>query len=269
MIRLWVHGVTMCKDFLFFAPEIVNFSEWRTMRMRTELTLASCTTCRQTSWSCTGHPGHIELPVHVYNVTHFDQLYRLLKGQCVYCHRFQMTRFNINTYTCKLRLLQYGLVDEVAVIDSMAHKRVEKKKTAKDGEGSSSEDEDDDDIIERRNSYVKKCIRQAQADGRLKGLMAGAKNPLAAEQRRALVREFFKDIGSPSKCASCSGYVVTSDMSEFFRGLPTDPGAQNFPVIPERSVFENLPKGPHREIQTSDGASWISDTKLSGPFAAS
>ncbi|KAI2831338.1 hypothetical protein CBS147343_3907 [Aspergillus niger] len=164
-----------------------------------------CTTCRQTSWSCTGHPGHIELPVHVYNVTHFDQLYRLLKGQCVYCHRFQMSRTNINSYSCKLRLLHYGLVDELAVIDTIGGKGSDKKKTNKDGEGSSSEEEDDDDIIARRNSYVKKCIRQAQADGRLRGLMSGSKNPLAAEQRRALVREFFKDIGAVKKCASCSG----------------------------------------------------------------
>ncbi|PYH99720.1 beta and beta-prime subunits of DNA dependent RNA-polymerase [Aspergillus ellipticus CBS 707.79] len=166
-----------------------------------------CTTCRQTSWSCTGHAGHIELPFHVYNVTHFDQLYRLLKGQCAYCHRFQMSRPSINSYICKLRLLQYGLVDEVAVIDSMWHKKGDKKKSAKKGDGSDSEDEEDDneEIMERRNAYVKKCIRQAQADGRLSGLMSGSKNPLAAEQRRALVREFFKDIGTPSKCASCSG----------------------------------------------------------------
>ncbi|PWY66439.1 beta and beta-prime subunits of DNA dependent RNA-polymerase [Aspergillus heteromorphus CBS 117.55] len=164
-----------------------------------------CTTCRQTSWSCTGHPGHIELPFHVYNVTHFDQLYRLLKGQCAYCHRFQLSRASVNAYACKLRLLQYGLVDEVAVIDTMWHKHGDKKKT-KSGDGSDSEEEDDDDdVMEKRNTYVKKCIRQAQADGRLRGLMSGAKNPLAAEQRRALVREFFKDIGAPSKCASCSG----------------------------------------------------------------
>lgn len=157
------------------------------------------------SWSCTGHPGHIELPVHVYNVTHFDQMYRLLRAQCVYCHRLQMSRTQVNAYTCKLRLLQYGLVDEVAALESMELKKGSKK-SAKDGDESEDDgDEDEDDLVKRRNVFVKKAIREAQASGKLKGLMAGAKNPIAAEQRRAVVRDFFKDIVGIKKCANCSG----------------------------------------------------------------
>ncbi|KAF7168568.1 hypothetical protein CNMCM6106_003706 [Aspergillus hiratsukae] len=164
-----------------------------------------CTTCRQNSWSCTGHPGHIELPVRVYNVTFFDQLYRLLRAQCVYCHRFQMARVQINAYVCKLRLLQYGLVDEVEAIEAMGTGRGNKKKSGKDAGDSGSEEEDDDDLVARRNAYVKKVIREAHAAGRLKGIMSGAKNPMAAEQRRTLVKQFFKDLVSIKKCSSCSG----------------------------------------------------------------
>ncbi|KAL5691110.1 hypothetical protein EMGR_007251 [Emarellia grisea] len=164
-----------------------------------------CTTCRQNSWSCTGHPGHIELPVRVYNVTFFDQLYRLLRAQCVYCHRFQMARVQINAYVCKLRLLQYGLVDEVEAIEAMGTGQGNKKKSAKDADDSGSEEEDDDDLVARRNAYVKKVIREAHAAGRLKGIMSGAKNPMAAEQRRTLVKQFFKDLVSIKKCSSCSG----------------------------------------------------------------
>ncbi|BDD64349.1 hypothetical protein MPDQ_000327 [Monascus purpureus] len=162
-----------------------------------------CTTCRMNSWSCAGHPGHIELPVPVYNVTFFDQLYRLIRAQCIYCHRLQMSRVQINAYVCKLRLLQYGLVDEVSVIESMesAGKKVPKK-----GEASSDEDEDDeDDLMTRRNAYVKRRIREAQSENKPVGLMTGAKNPVAAEKRRALIREFFKDIVAIKKCTSCSG----------------------------------------------------------------
>lgn len=159
------------------------------------------------SWSCAGHPGHIELPLHVYNVTFFDQLYRLLRAQCVYCHRFQMSRVQTNAYVCKLRLLQYGLVDESGAIDGMGTVKGDKKKSAKDGEGSSDDDDDEDDLIERRNTYVKKCIREASASGKLKGLLAGAKNPIATEQRRTVIKEFFKDVVSFKKCTNCSGYV--------------------------------------------------------------
>ncbi|KAL5334658.1 hypothetical protein BJX70DRAFT_377559 [Aspergillus crustosus] len=165
-----------------------------------------CTTCRQNSWSCTGHPGHIELPVHVYNVTHLDQLYRLLRAQCVFCHRFQMPRTQINLYICKLRLLQYGLVDAVAVVDSMGMKvGGSKKGKGADKSDDEEEDEDEDDLIARRNSYVKKTIREAQAAGLLKNILAGAKNPLAVEKRRDLIKEFFKDVVGAKKCASCSG----------------------------------------------------------------
>lgn len=168
----------------------------------------SCTTCRQNTWSCTGHSGHIELPVHVYNVTFFDQLYRLLRAQCIYCHRFQMSRLQINAYACKLRLLQYGLVDEVAVIDTMSAGKADKKKGAKDDDDSGSEGEDEENLIARRNAYVRRCVRDAQVGGKLKGLMSGSKNPVAAEQRRATVKDFFKDVAAVKKCATCHGYVV-------------------------------------------------------------
>lgn len=126
-----------------------------------------------------------------------------------------MSRIQVNLYVCKLRLLQYGLVDAVAVVDSMGAKTPTSRKT-KDADGSDAEeDEDEDDLITRRNSYVKRCIREAQAAGMLKSVMAGVKNPLAMEKRRDLVKEFFKDVVAAKKCASCSGYVVIVSWSCF------------------------------------------------------
>lgn len=119
-----------------------------------------------------------------------------------------MSRVQINTYACKLRLLQYGLVDEAGAIDTMGAGKGDKKKGVKDQDDSESEVEDDEDLISRRNAYVKRCIRVAQTGGKLKGIMAGSKNPIAAEQRRATVKEFFKDVGSVKKCTSCSGYAI-------------------------------------------------------------
>lgn len=169
------------------------------------------------SWSCAGHPGHIELPLHVYNVTFFDQLYRLIRAQCVYCHRFQMSRVQINAYVCKLRLLQYGLLDECSGIDEFGSKKGGKSKSGKDGEDSSDEEDDEEDVIEKRNTYVKKCLREAHASGKLKAVMAGAKNPMATEQRRTVIKDFFKDLVSIKKCANCSGYV---EKKNFFFFLP-------------------------------------------------
>lgn len=110
-------------------------------------------------------------------------------------------------YTCKLRLLQFGLVDEVAVVESMGSVKGATSKPGK-GNGDDSEDEEDDEsMMEKRLAYVDRSINEAKKDGRLVGLMAGAKNPIAAEQRRDLVKNFLKDINSNRKCANCNGYV--------------------------------------------------------------
>ncbi|KAJ5833901.1 DNA-directed RNA polymerase I subunit [Penicillium riverlandense] len=161
-----------------------------------------CSTCRLNSWSCTGHPGHIELPVPVYNVTFFDQIYRLIRAQCVYCHRLQMSRAQVNLYTCKFRLLQYGLVDDLAAIDKIGTKGIKSKDN---DESNDDEEPDEEDIRDKRTAFVTRRIKEAKKAGNLDGLMAGAKNPVAAEHRRELVKSFLKDIVGARKCANCSG----------------------------------------------------------------
>lgn len=145
----------------------------------------------------------------VYNVTFFDHIYRLLRAQCVYCHRLQMSRANVNLYTCKLRLLQYGLTDEVAAVEAIGSNKGAKSGSKKDTGDASDDDEEDDDetVMEKRIAHVERCIKEAKKDGRLDGLMAGAKNPIAAEQRRDVVKTFLKDINGNRKCYNCSGYV--------------------------------------------------------------
>lgn len=110
-------------------------------------------------------------------------------------------------YSCKLRLLQYGLTDEVAVVDGMGTIKGAKAKTAKATADDSEDDEEDDDesIMGKRSAYVEKAIKEAKKSGKLDGLMAGAKNPIAAEHRRELVKTFLKDITSNRKCANCNG----------------------------------------------------------------
>ncbi|KAF3898590.1 DNA-directed RNA polymerase I subunit [Trichophyton interdigitale] len=162
-----------------------------------------CSTCRQNSWSCAGHSGHIELPVHVYNVTFFDQLYRLLRSQCIYCHRFRMSRAQVNNYSCKLRLLQYGLIEEAHIVGNMELRKGTRGKD--DSSDDDSEDEDEVDLIQRRNAYVKRCIANLPVHKRSRNHMEIVKDPTAAEMRRSLVRDFLREACAVKKCTSCSG----------------------------------------------------------------
>lgn len=166
----------------------------------TDRFVSSCTTCRASSWSCPGHPGHIELPVPVWNVTFFDQVYRLLRAKCDYCHRFRISRIEIHTYICKLRLLQYGLVDQTAEIDLIGE---DPQDVAVDADEKGNIDPQTK--MELRNKFVKRCIREAQKQGDNDAFFGGAKNPVAAEQRRELIKEFFREVAkNPQKsCSNC------------------------------------------------------------------
>lgn len=124
-----------------------------------------------------------------------------------------MSKAAVNAYVCKLSLLQYGLVNDLVTIDNLAEHRG--KKTA-DSETDSSEDEDVDDLIKRRNSFVKKCIKKALAENNEASLLANAKNPVAAERRRNIVREFFKAVVAVKKCNHCSGYDLHMPPSQVF-----------------------------------------------------
>ena len=61
-------------------------------------------------------------------------------------------------YTCKLRLLQYGLVDEVAIVDAMGAVKGAKSKATK-GKEDDSDDSDDSDESGPSNSKAKDSER--------------------------------------------------------------------------------------------------------------
>lgn len=116
-----------------------------------------------------------------------------------------MARAQINNYACKLRLLQYGLIEEAHTVGNM-----ELRKGARGRDDSSdddSDDEDDVDLMQRRNAYVKRCIANLPAGKRNRNHLEIVKDPTAAEMRRNLVRDFLKDASAVKKCTSCSGLV--------------------------------------------------------------
>lgn len=110
-----------------------------------------------------------------------------------------MGRVQLNAYVCKLRLLQYGLVNDAAMIDT-----IKTGSTGGDKDEASGGEDDPDDLIEKRTRFVRSRIREAQKSGKVDAARGGAKDPVAAEARRELIREFLKDIVFVKKCATCS-----------------------------------------------------------------
>ncbi|KAF2640084.1 DNA-directed RNA polymeras-like protein I subunit [Massarina eburnea CBS 473.64] len=166
----------------------------------------ACSTCGLTTLGgCPGHCGHIELPVPVYHLSFIDQLLRLLRGKCAYCHQFKLERKATNEIAAKLRLIRCGLVQDANNMQQYVHES--KGKTDK-GDGSSDEENDEDDIISQRNSYVKKCMKRAgisKADAHA----VRQKTETIADARRFVVKEFYAAISVGRKCKNCGGISPT------------------------------------------------------------
>lgn len=124
-------------------------------------------------------------------------MFRLLRAKCDFCHRLRLPRPQVNLYACKLRLLQYGLVEQAAEVDLIGEEGDEASEAEEDGEI------DPETKMERRNKFVKKCIREAQKQNEKEGFYPEGKNAVAMERRRELIKEFMKDISAAKVCASC------------------------------------------------------------------
>ncbi|KUJ23101.1 beta and beta-prime subunits of DNA dependent RNA-polymerase [Mollisia scopiformis] len=164
-----------------------------------------CTTCNLNGIGCPGHVGHIDLPAPVYHPTFMDQLLRLLRSKCAYCHHLKMSRKEVNRYMCKLRLVQHGLLGAAEEIDNI--EIIEKKEDAASGEDSDDGEESAMDvIIRRRNAFVKKSIKAAKATA---WEWKREKNEGVAEARRTVVKAFLKAITASKACGNCNGISPT------------------------------------------------------------
>ena len=127
------------------------------------------------------------MPVPVYHPTFMDQVLRLLRAKCRYCHHLKMSRKEVNRYLCKLRLIQHGLLGAAEEVDN-----IEVSQTKDEENTSGSEEESDvDSVIRRRNAFVKRIIKAAKADP---WEWKREKNEAVAEARRTVVKAFMKAI---------------------------------------------------------------------------
>ncbi|KAI0451840.1 hypothetical protein F5B21DRAFT_485778 [Xylaria acuta] len=161
---------------------------------------STCTTCNLPQPNCPGHAGHIELPIPVYHPVFMDQILRLLRAQCQYCFRFRKRRADINLVVCKLRLLQFGLIDEANHLDDIT---AETTDIEVDDEDMSSDEKSSviDKVVRMREAYTKRELRKsriAAVDIR-KGKHEGA-----SEARREVLKDFLREIAKGKSCFTCN-----------------------------------------------------------------
>ncbi|KAI3555803.1 RNA polymerase Rpb1 [Colletotrichum abscissum] len=179
---------------------------------------ALCATCNLNQSSCPGHAGHIELPVPVYHPVFLDQVLRLLRSQCVYCKGFRMRHREINRYSCKLRLLQYGLLHEAHLVDAIGE---ELKGLALPGVPTDYESEAEeegtstvDNIIGAREVYVRQSLKSHRLN---LGEVRKGKHEGAIEMRRELIKDFLTQITKSKRCDNCGGISPTYRKDRFVK----------------------------------------------------
>eukprot|EP00069_Balaena_mysticetus_P005276 bmy_17878T0 len=84
-----------------------------------------CSTCVQDFSNCSGHLGHIELPLTVYNPLLFEKLYLLLRGSCLNCHMLTCPRAVVHLLLCQLRVLEVGALQAVYELERILYRFLE------------------------------------------------------------------------------------------------------------------------------------------------
>ncbi|KAK3043939.1 hypothetical protein LTS18_002602, partial [Coniosporium uncinatum] len=162
-----------------------------------------CTTCHLDRMRCPGHCGHIELPVAVYHPSFMDQCLRLMRATCVYCHHLKLPRVLVNKFCCKLRLIRHGLLKEAHDIDDITAGKSEGEEGEDDGSGADSDEGETNALIEKRNRFTRRVIREAVGERRSDWSLE--KHEAVGDARRATVKEFLADITKAKKCGTCQG----------------------------------------------------------------
>ncbi|KAH6656194.1 hypothetical protein BKA67DRAFT_507382, partial [Truncatella angustata] len=172
-----------------------------------------CTTCNLNGSSCPGHAGHIDLPVPVYHPVFLDQVMRLLRSQCIYCNRFRMRAADLALYKCKLRLLQFGLIDEAQYLDEITPK-------TRDVAGVEPVEMDDDETEDAahmtllREKFTEHAIRRH----RLSTVeIRKGKHEGAYEARRELIKAFLQDMTKGRTCQTCKGISPNYRKDQFVK----------------------------------------------------
>ncbi|QUC20783.1 uncharacterized protein UV8b_05024 [Ustilaginoidea virens] len=177
-----------------------------------------CSTCNLNQSNCPGHPGHIELPVPVYHPIFLDQAYRLLRATCVYCNGFRLPPKDLHKYICKLRLLQYGLINEAHLVDTVGENDLALDLDHPDTTSGSEAEEEGrtsiDKITRAREDFVHQCL---QGKRQRKMETKKGKHEGASEMRRYIIKDFLAEITKKRVCSSCGGISPTYRKDRFVK----------------------------------------------------
>lgn len=208
--------------------------------------LFSCSTCRLNFYQCPGHFGHIELPQPVFHPLFITHMFNLLRGTCLYCHRFKLSGFQLCIYIAKLRLLDYGLVQEADEVgqetllgqSNFADTSESKISNAQPNNADSADGDGQiqvmategravetiDEFHKRIDGIVGMHIYHATRRGVRRGQVKGQ---LVYAARKAVIAEFLKLIIGHRRCQNCNAINPTLRKDGFIKIVESELSAKD------------------------------------------
>ncbi|KAI0700751.1 hypothetical protein BC835DRAFT_1326250 [Cytidiella melzeri] len=162
-----------------------------------------CATCRLSYFACPGHFGHIELPAPVFHPLFMSKMYDVLRGTCLFCHRFKTSRFVTSRFVAKLRLLEHGLLVAAKQVDDMHINSQRKGRLEEDA------DEDPEETFEAFEQRIKALVA-LQLSAASSSKRDDYKDGQVYQERKAVIQEFLKTAVS-KKCQNpdCGAHGYT------------------------------------------------------------
>ncbi|KAF9247391.1 hypothetical protein BU15DRAFT_84891 [Melanogaster broomeanus] len=174
-----------------------------------------CATCHLNYFTCPGHYGHIELPSPVYHPLFMTNMYNVLRGTCLFCHRFKTRRSVVSKYVAKLRLLEHGLLEAAHGVDDI---QMQMGSGEDDGDGEDGRDETIEAFEKRIELYVSINFARASSSNR-----DHYKDELVYQARKDVIMDFLKTTIS-KKCQNegCAAHGYTFRKEGFTKIIEYD-----------------------------------------------
>ena len=182
---------------------------------------SSCPTCGLDYTLCPGHLGRIELALPVYLPVLFGTLKDLLRGTCLFCHKFRTPSAKLAPLVDALALMDAGLlVDAATMLDNGAD-------VAAGGGGANEGAEDGDDQEEAELMRGRRRRGEGASRGELSEaaravleraqrahlptppLSAASRSPHINTLRKQTLSRFYRSLAASRKCASCGKHSPT------------------------------------------------------------
>lgn len=186
------------------------------------------------SFECPGHFGHIGLPSPVFHPLFMVHMHKILRGSCLYCHRFRAPDEVLVKFWGALQFLEYGMVQQADAI-TLEHPRglsaadlladASDVRSRKDKEENTLTQDDGDagqiklqnkeqdretvaQFVERMRSHVLDTINAYLKDNPYS--RAQNQDNATFDRRKELIRTFLGEINRRKRCPHCQAYVLFS-----------------------------------------------------------